>query len=48
MLFKIFPFDFKSVGMGVLNQVGKILLGLVVVGVVISIVVDWYKLIRDY
>jgi len=48
MLFKIFPFDFKSVGMGILNQVGKILLGLVVVGVVISIVVDWYKLIRDY
>lgn len=48
MLFKVFPFDFKSVGMGILNQVGKILLGFVVLGVVIGIVVDWYKLIRDY
>ena len=48
MLFKVFPFDFKSVGMGILNQIGKILLGLVVVGVIIGIIVDWYKLIRDY
>ena len=48
MLFKIFPFDFISVGMGILNQVGKILLGLVVVGVIVGIVVDWYKLIRDF
>jgi len=36
------------VGMGILNQIGKILLGLVVVGVIIGIIVDWYKLIRDY
>ena len=48
MLFKVFPFDFKSVGLGILNQIGKILLGLVVVGVIIGIIVDWYKLIRDY
>lgn len=48
MLFKVFPFDFKLVGLEILNQVGKILLGLAVLGVIIGIAVDWYKLIRNY
>jgi len=48
ILFRVFPFDFQPIGLGVLNQFGKILLGLAVAGVAIGIAVDWYKFIRDY